>query len=143
MKYLHFIAIMALVVTVSCSKNEPTSCFKQSIDGGVVTFSASCSENANAWSWEFGDGTTSIAQNPTHEYGDAGSFAVTLKVTNDKGSTATTTQNITIENVCKYCTCSSGQSNATQQFCGTRQKAEDFCNSCNQQSNSVISCNCN
>ncbi len=32
------------------------------------------------WLWQFGDGTTSGAQNPAHRYGDTGYFTVTLTV---------------------------------------------------------------
>lgn len=39
------------------------------------------------YSWDFGDGTTSTAINPTHTYTQQGSFAVTLVVTNSSGCT--------------------------------------------------------
>src|SRR4029453_3635565 len=35
-----------------------------------------------AWNWNFGDGNTSTAQNPTHTYTSYGSFNVRLIVTN-------------------------------------------------------------
>ena len=35
-----------------------------------------------AWSWDFGDGTTSTLQNPTHVYSDGGSYTVSLAVAN-------------------------------------------------------------
>jgi len=37
---------------------------------------------ATAWSWNFGDGTTSTQQNPSHVYSAAGNYEVTLTVTN-------------------------------------------------------------
>ncbi len=37
---------------------------------------------ANLWYWDFGDGGTSILQNPTHEYQDTGFFHVTLIIGN-------------------------------------------------------------
>ncbi len=39
------------------------------------------SQNANQWYWNFGDGTTSYEQNPTHNY-SAGIYPVTLTVSN-------------------------------------------------------------
>lgn len=42
-----------------------------------------------SWLWDFGNGTTSTQQNPVNVYTTAGSFTVTLKVTNDKGCTKT------------------------------------------------------
>ena len=40
--------------------------------------------------WDFGDGQTSILQNPTHVYTSAGTFTVILTVTNTLGSDAIT-----------------------------------------------------
>lgn len=37
---------------------------------------------ANTWFWDFGDGTTSAQQNPTHTYKTKGTYKVLLKVTN-------------------------------------------------------------
>src|SRR4030095_16026801 len=37
---------------------------------------------ATAWSWNFGDGTTSTQQNPSHVYSATGNYEVTLTVTN-------------------------------------------------------------
>ncbi len=42
---------------------------------------------AVSWSWNFGDGTTSTDQNPTHAYAAAGKYTVTLEVTNELGTT--------------------------------------------------------
>lgn len=48
------------------------------------------SSDATGWSWDFGDGGTSTAQNPVHTYTAAGSYPVTLTATNDFGSQAAT-----------------------------------------------------
>jgi fibronectin type 3 domain-containing protein len=47
--------------------------------------------------WNFGDGATSTLQNPSHTYSTAGSYNVTLQVTDSEGAstTANTTANIT------------------------------------------------
>jgi PKD repeat protein len=39
------------------------------------------------WSWSFGDGATSTDQNPGRTYATAGTYTVTLKVTDDGGAT--------------------------------------------------------
>jgi len=44
-----------------------------------------------SWYWTFGDGTVSSQQNPGHIYTAAGSFTVSLKVTNNYGQTNTDT----------------------------------------------------
>jgi PKD repeat protein len=36
------------------------------------------SQNANAWRWDFGDGTTSSLQNPTHVYATGGPYTINL-----------------------------------------------------------------
>lgn len=38
--------------------------------------------NIDDWSWDFGDGTKSSAQNPVHTYKTFGSYVVTLTVSN-------------------------------------------------------------
>jgi PKD repeat protein len=43
------------------------------------------STNANSWSWDFGDSTTSTAQNPIHTYANTGPWSVTLTVMSADG----------------------------------------------------------
>ena len=45
-------------------------------------------KNVTSWSWNFGDGSTSTLQNPTHVYNAAGTYTVSLTVGN--GSTTNT-----------------------------------------------------
>jgi hypothetical protein len=47
-----------------------------------------------AWSWDFGDGATSTAQNPQHTYAAAGTYVVTLKVTDADGISYTLNETI-------------------------------------------------
>lgn len=42
-----------------------------------------------SWYWDFGDGTTSTQQNPSHAYSSLGKYYVTLKATNSAGYTST------------------------------------------------------
>ena len=48
------------------------------------------------WFWEFGDGETSIEQNPKHTYSSTGSYTVNLTVTDDAEQTKTATKVIEI-----------------------------------------------
>jgi PKD repeat protein len=48
------------------------------------------------YSWDFGDGSTGAGNSTTHRFTRAGTFAVTLRVTNDAGLTATTTRQVTV-----------------------------------------------
>ena len=49
-----------------------------------------------SWYWDFGDGTTSTEQNPTHTYSSDGTYHVTFTVTDNDGDTGTMTQEIEI-----------------------------------------------
>ena len=59
----------------------------------LVTFTDQ-SQYATSWSWNFGDGTTSTLENPTHLYRTAGSYTVSQTATNASGS-STVTQTVT------------------------------------------------
>ncbi|MCH2200215.1 MAG: PKD domain-containing protein [Flavobacteriales bacterium] len=52
---------------------------------GVYQFIDNSSGLPFAWNWDFGDGTTSILQNPIHIFGESGSFMVSLTSTNSFG----------------------------------------------------------
>ena len=45
-----------------------------------------------SWYWDFGDGTTSTEQSPTHVYASPGTFTVSLTVTDADGLTSTKTK---------------------------------------------------
>lgn len=56
--------------------------------GVNINFDSKASYKATSWSWNFGDGTVSSAQNPSKTYTTAGKFNVTLTI-NSGGSTIT------------------------------------------------------
>lgn len=49
------------------------------------------------WLWDFGDGTTSDQQNPSHTYADSGYFSVTVKAFNNKCPTTSAAQVVHIK----------------------------------------------
>jgi len=49
-----------------------------------------------AWSWDFGDDGGSTEQHPAHDYAAAGSYTVTLTVTDDGGASDSTSQTVTV-----------------------------------------------
>ena len=55
----------------------------------TVNFQDLSTGGATGWLWDFGDGNTSTAQNPSHTYTVYGNFTVTLTVTNAFGCTNT------------------------------------------------------
>lgn len=54
------------------------------------------SVNAVSWFWDFGDGTTSTLQNPTHLYANPGTYSVSLTITTSTGCTFTVTHNYAV-----------------------------------------------
>jgi PKD repeat protein len=49
-----------------------------------------------SWAWDFGDGGTSTEQNPLHPYGAAGTYTVTLTVSDAGGGNNTTSQQVNV-----------------------------------------------
>ncbi|MEZ5359993.1 MAG: PKD domain-containing protein [Candidatus Zixiibacteriota bacterium] len=68
----------------------PVADFTANVTSGyaplAVTFTDQSLYNPTSWSWTFGDGGTSTAQNPSHTYTAAGTYTVTLTATNAFGS---------------------------------------------------------
>ncbi len=59
----------------------------------TVTFTDTSTGNITAWLWDFGDGTTSTLQNPTHIYSESGIYTVGLLVSGPGGSDLETKTN--------------------------------------------------
>ena len=53
---------------------------------GIISFTDLSLNMPNTWLWDFGDGTTSTQQNPTHTYQNQGVYTVSLTVSNALGS---------------------------------------------------------
>jgi PKD repeat protein len=51
-----------------------------------VEFRGGAAGDGTTWSWDFGDGITSTSARPVHAYANPGEYAVTLTVTNGRGS---------------------------------------------------------
>jgi hypothetical protein len=50
-----------------------------------------------AWNWQFGDGGQSDQENPIHTYTAAGTYTVSLTITNADGCDNTTTREVTVD----------------------------------------------
>ncbi|MEP6795458.1 MAG: PKD domain-containing protein [Saprospiraceae bacterium] len=64
---------------------QPSSTFTSTVNGLQVTFS-SLGSVGDSYLWNFGDGQTSTAHNPTHIYAVGGNYTVTLTISNNCGS---------------------------------------------------------
>lgn len=67
----------------------------QSDGATVITANSSAGTNLT-YNWNFGDGATSTAEEPTHVYAATGSYTITLTATDACGTTATATQTVSI-----------------------------------------------
>ena len=86
------------VLTMDAGKNvtanfailPPIADFSASVVTGsaplIVVFSDTSINSPAAWLWDFGDGSTSTQQNPTHVYDQEGTYTVSLTATNASGS---------------------------------------------------------
>lgn len=85
--------IIALLIT-TLTTNAKSTCnanFTFSVAGLTVSFTdASTSSNAiTSWQWDFGDGSTSSAQSPSHTYAVADTYYVCLTIHDNHGCSST------------------------------------------------------
>ena len=78
---------------------NPVAAFSSSCTGLSCTFTDASTDQDGSiagWSWTFGDGTTSTARNPSRTYASAGTYSVTLTVTDNLGATHQRTAPVTV-----------------------------------------------
>jgi PKD repeat protein len=98
--YLLILVSLFILTGDRCSVSEP----KNSAENLVASFSFSPASprpeqtvqfldastgSPDSWEWDFGDGATSTAQNPTHAFSAVAAFTVSLTVRNSSGSDQT------------------------------------------------------
>lgn len=87
-------------VTVNDGSVAPSANFNSDINDLTVTFTDTSSDSdgsIQSWSWDFGDGNNSNQANPEHTYAAAGTYSVSLTVTDDDGLSDTEVKSVTVE----------------------------------------------
>ncbi|HEU4662928.1 MAG TPA: PKD domain-containing protein [Dokdonella sp.] len=77
----------------------PVANFGATTNGLTANFTDSSTDSDGSIasrSWTFGDGGTSTATNPSHTYASAGTYSVSLTVTDNGGATNTRTSSVTV-----------------------------------------------
>jgi PKD repeat protein len=103
MRAFLLLGAFAMVTLVSCEKEDPKpedpiASFQYAVSETnylEVTFT-NFSQNADSYSWAFGDGGTSTEANPVYTYTEAGSYTVVLTAVNSDDVSATYSQSINI-----------------------------------------------
>jgi PKD repeat protein len=88
-----------LVIQLSSgSGGAPTASFSASSTtptaGAPVSFTDTSGGAPTSWAWDFGDGSTSTLQNPSHTWSTSGTYTVTLVASNAYGDSAPATATI-------------------------------------------------
>ena len=83
-------------ITVAPSTRRPVSSFTFNATDLNVSFTDTSTGDIASWFWDFGDGTTSNEEDPTHAYPQGGTYTVQLTVGNAGGSD-TSVQDVTID----------------------------------------------
>lgn len=89
--------------TVSVSDRPPAAAFVaplSTMTGQTVSFDAGASTDPDGtvtnYAWNFGDGATATGPTPSHAFARAGTYAVTLAITDNSGSTNTTSHTVSV-----------------------------------------------
>ena len=99
-------ALFAILAMTSCKKEEeedpnaPEACFiipAEVIAGQPAMFNSSCSVNALAFSWDFGEGGSSSEAIPTYTFTAGGEYSVTLIVSDGMGGTDEISQTVIVQ----------------------------------------------
>jgi len=97
------IALIAIPLTGCTTNQSPVASFSYTpaapTTDDAVIFSDGSSDSDGSivtWAWDFGDGNTSSAQNPTHSFAAAGTYVVTLTVTDDGSASDSYSANVTV-----------------------------------------------
>jgi PKD repeat protein len=106
-------------VTFGTANAPPSASFTSNCSGLTCTFSDRSTDSdgtVTRWSWTFGDGGTSTVRNPSRGYASAGSYMVTLTVTDDDGATHQRTASVSVAAGSNIVLSVTGRTDATKQY---------------------------
>ncbi len=78
-----FVSFLLSCIVQCVGATTPIASFSTSLNYRTIQFTDSSIGTPNCWKWNFGDGSTSTEQNPTHTYSSDGQYTVTLDVGTD------------------------------------------------------------
>jgi PKD repeat protein len=82
------LTLLSLIVLTSSCVREPEACFdldKQTYSINEDVNFKDCSDYADRYEWDFGDGNRSDEMSPTHRYTESGHYTAVLRTYNKKG----------------------------------------------------------
>jgi PKD repeat protein len=109
-----------ITVTTPAPNVNPVADFTSSCTGLACAFTDRSTDQdgtVTGWSWTFGDGGTSTARNPSRTYASAGTYTVSLTVTDDRAGTHQRSAPVTVTAPSTSITLTiSGQTDATKHY---------------------------
>ncbi|OOG38233.1 PKD domain-containing protein [Rhodanobacter sp. C05] len=87
------------VTVTAAAAGNPVAGFTDTVSGLTATFTNTSTDTGgtiNSYAWNFGDSSTSTAASPSHSYAAAGTYSVSLKVTDNTGASSTKTGSVTV-----------------------------------------------
>ena len=107
----------AVSVSAPTGNNAPTAAFVVTCNKLSCRFTNKSTDSDGsvvAYKWTFGNGTTATVANPSRTYAAAGTYSVSLRVTDNGGATNTKSQSMAITSAITLT--ATGRNDATKQY---------------------------